>query len=175
MRYVTLWPCGRQPNFAALNRGCHLCSAGWPSRWALAHILVVIVITDEYDLGGTVALLLQDHLTMLIVSHVTTNQSMAVLLLPLCWLYSVMLCLTFTYWLVRWSTYCRSCGKALAFIILACCRCSRKPLRFYSVKVSSRYAIASFTGIPDPVYGEQCPFPFGLHTRSFNAFLPTQC
>ena len=31
---------GRQPNFAALNRGCHLYSAGRPSRWALAHILV---------------------------------------------------------------------------------------------------------------------------------------
>jgi len=29
---------GRQPNFAALNRGRHLCSAGRPSRWALAHI-----------------------------------------------------------------------------------------------------------------------------------------
>ena len=31
---------GRQPNFAALNRGRHLCSAGRLSRWALAHILV---------------------------------------------------------------------------------------------------------------------------------------
>jgi len=31
---------GRQPNFAALNRGRHLRSAGRPSRWALAHILV---------------------------------------------------------------------------------------------------------------------------------------
>jgi len=30
---------GRQPNFAALNRGRHLCSAGRPSRWVLAHIL----------------------------------------------------------------------------------------------------------------------------------------
>ena len=30
---------GRQPNFAALNRGRHLCSAGRPSRWASAHIL----------------------------------------------------------------------------------------------------------------------------------------
>jgi len=29
---------GRQPNFVALNRGRHLCSAGRPSRWALAHI-----------------------------------------------------------------------------------------------------------------------------------------
>ena len=28
----------RQPNFAALNRGRHLCSAGQPSSWALAHI-----------------------------------------------------------------------------------------------------------------------------------------
>ena len=33
---------GRQPNFAALNRGRHLCSAGRPSGWALAHILVFI-------------------------------------------------------------------------------------------------------------------------------------
>jgi len=31
---------GRQPNFAALNRGRHLHLAGRPSRWALAHILV---------------------------------------------------------------------------------------------------------------------------------------
>jgi len=30
----------RQPNFAALNRGRHPYSAGRPSRWALAHILV---------------------------------------------------------------------------------------------------------------------------------------
>jgi len=28
----------RQPNFVVLNRGRHLCSAGRPSRWALAHI-----------------------------------------------------------------------------------------------------------------------------------------
>ena len=33
---------GRQPNFAALNRGRHLYSAERPSRWALAHILVSI-------------------------------------------------------------------------------------------------------------------------------------
>jgi len=31
-------PSGRQPDFAALNRGRHLYSAGRPSRWALAHI-----------------------------------------------------------------------------------------------------------------------------------------
>jgi len=29
---------GCQPNFAAFNRGRHLCSAGRPSYWALAHI-----------------------------------------------------------------------------------------------------------------------------------------
>jgi len=32
---------------AALNRGCHLYSAGRPSRWALAHILVPLVILGE--------------------------------------------------------------------------------------------------------------------------------
>ena len=37
---VTAWHSGsgRQLNFAALNRGCHLYSAGRPSRWALADI-----------------------------------------------------------------------------------------------------------------------------------------
>jgi len=38
--YCTASSSGRQPNLAALNRGRHLCSAGQPSRWALAHILV---------------------------------------------------------------------------------------------------------------------------------------
>jgi len=35
---------GHQPNFAALNRGHHLYLAGQPSYWALAHILVEIMI-----------------------------------------------------------------------------------------------------------------------------------
>jgi len=35
---------GRQPNFAALKRGCHLYLAGRPSRWALAHILVIFIL-----------------------------------------------------------------------------------------------------------------------------------
>jgi len=34
----------RQPNFTALTRGRHLCLAGWPPRWALAHILVPFAI-----------------------------------------------------------------------------------------------------------------------------------
>jgi len=37
-RYCTASSSGCQPNFAALNRGRHLYSAGRPSRWALAHI-----------------------------------------------------------------------------------------------------------------------------------------
>ena len=43
-RYCTASSSGRQPNFAALNRGRHLCSAGQPSRWALAHILVAVYL-----------------------------------------------------------------------------------------------------------------------------------
>ena len=40
---------------AALNRGRHLCSAGRPSRWALAHILVryVSVTSGGRKPGGT--------------------------------------------------------------------------------------------------------------------------
>jgi len=34
---------GRQPNFMALNRERHLCSAGRPSRWALAHISTLLL------------------------------------------------------------------------------------------------------------------------------------
>ena len=52
---------GRQQNFAVLNRGRHLYSAGRPSRWALAHILVVLVlawtcsiISVQYE-GGVAA------------------------------------------------------------------------------------------------------------------------
>ena len=32
---------GVSQTVAALNRGRHFYSAGWPSRWALAHILVL--------------------------------------------------------------------------------------------------------------------------------------
>ena len=42
-RYCTASSSGRQPNFAALNRGRHLRSAGRPSGWALAHILVLSI------------------------------------------------------------------------------------------------------------------------------------
>ena len=36
-----------QPNFAALNRERHLYWAGRPSRWALAHILVLCVVSQS--------------------------------------------------------------------------------------------------------------------------------
>ena len=42
-RYCAASSSGRQPNFAALNRGRHLWSAGRPSGWAFAHILVTAV------------------------------------------------------------------------------------------------------------------------------------
>jgi len=35
---------GRQPNFAALSRERHLYSAGRPSLWELAHILVLAIV-----------------------------------------------------------------------------------------------------------------------------------
>ena len=38
---------GRQPNFAALNRGRHLFSAGRRLRWALTHILVTLSINRD--------------------------------------------------------------------------------------------------------------------------------
>jgi len=41
---------------AALNKGHHLYSAGWPSRWELAHILVRVLFKV-------------DHITRLIRSH----------------------------------------------------------------------------------------------------------
>jgi len=43
---------GRQPNFAALNRGRHLCLAGRPSRWALAHISSCILILGYWCQGA---------------------------------------------------------------------------------------------------------------------------
>ena len=50
---VTAWysSSGHQPNFAALNRGRHLYSEGWPSRWALAHILVLLFFSSP-NLSG---------------------------------------------------------------------------------------------------------------------------
>ena len=55
-RYRTASSSGRQPNFAALNRGRRLCLAGRPSRWALAHILddsrlILMLLYDSLSLG----------------------------------------------------------------------------------------------------------------------------
>jgi len=48
---MALYSSGHQPNVAALNRGRHLYSAGRPSRWALAHILVVPMLFAFVVLG----------------------------------------------------------------------------------------------------------------------------
>jgi len=40
-----------QPHFAALNTGRHLCSAGRPSGWALAHILVCFIMALPMSYG----------------------------------------------------------------------------------------------------------------------------
>jgi len=45
---------GVSKNFAALNTGRHLYSAGRPSRWALAHILVVSIFFIILDRFGSV-------------------------------------------------------------------------------------------------------------------------
>ena len=51
--YCTASSSGRQPNFAAWNRGRHLCSAGRPSGWALAHILVLsFFLFSSPNVGG---------------------------------------------------------------------------------------------------------------------------
>jgi len=44
---ITVWhsSSGRQPNFAALNKGCHPCSAGRPSRWSLAGLDYILVVS----------------------------------------------------------------------------------------------------------------------------------
>ena len=46
-RYCTALCSRCQPNFAVLNRGRHLYSAGRPSWWALAHFLVFVCIVIE--------------------------------------------------------------------------------------------------------------------------------
>jgi len=48
---VTAWhsSSGRQPNFAVLSKGHHIYSAGRPSHWALAHILVSFYLCLKSD------------------------------------------------------------------------------------------------------------------------------
>jgi len=55
---------------AALNRGRHLRSAGWPSRWALAHILVTLSITVLHGRFSWLPVSLLEHRTQR--SHVTS-------------------------------------------------------------------------------------------------------
>ena len=48
-RYCSTSSSGRQPNFAALNRGRHLYSAGQPSRYSLAHISSLTYIYENLN------------------------------------------------------------------------------------------------------------------------------
>jgi len=52
---------GRQPNFAALNRGRHLYSAGRPSRWALAHISSVFLFLSTIGVHSSFYNISQDN------------------------------------------------------------------------------------------------------------------
>ena len=64
-RYCTASSSGRQPNFAALNRGRQLCSVGRPSRWTLAHILVYIYFRyKNWSVYGNVAYLINNVLLL---------------------------------------------------------------------------------------------------------------
>jgi len=56
-----------QSNFAALNRGSHLCLAGRPWRWALAHILVMT--TFSQCLNGLLSLYRYPTTTSLSAKH----------------------------------------------------------------------------------------------------------
>ena len=44
----------------------------------------------------------------------------------------------------RWNMFCHFCAKVLVFIILACCLCWRKQLRFSFQKASLRYSLSWF-------------------------------
>jgi len=68
---------GRQRKFAALNRGRNLYSAGRPSRWALAHILVFLLVFERKYFAGWVGSAMRVLLQ---------NCSVGLLLLVLYWI-----------------------------------------------------------------------------------------
>jgi len=62
---------GRQPNFAALNRECHLYSPGRPPRWALAHILVTAELFYENRTARSTAV---NEAKLVVVTVAATQQ-----------------------------------------------------------------------------------------------------
>ena len=78
-RYCTASSSGHQPNFAALNRGRRLCSAGRPSRWALAHILVVLMFycfnTFVSVFRAVVSAVVHSSLSLLLYCVFSTNKN----------------------------------------------------------------------------------------------------
>ena len=78
--YCTACSSGRRPNFTALNRGRHLCSAGRPSRWALAHIFswaisLSVESTSELGEGNMFPMLLHNDRVSMIYAVFTTPRS----------------------------------------------------------------------------------------------------
>ena len=76
-RYCTTCSSGRQPNFTALNRGCHLRLAGRPSRWALAHIssfLLHFALQLRLGLGLRLGLVLGVALRLVFRYYTTEHQ-----------------------------------------------------------------------------------------------------
>jgi len=72
---------GHQPNFAALNRGHHVCLAGRPSRWALADILVDVRIICFMQYRRTTKrlrgmLMLSDITAVCILENFANHQSL---------------------------------------------------------------------------------------------------
>jgi len=64
---------GRQRNFAPLNRGRHLYSAGRPSRWALAHILVADTLRDLVTLTFNLLTMSRFELSQLLTFRDSSN------------------------------------------------------------------------------------------------------
>ena len=107
---------GREPNFAALNRGRHLCSVGRPSRWALAHILVTFCICCHVFTFLTFYYCLKTflHLCLLINMHdavreILNKHNIFLTFKPLvsaahCWL-CVLLTHCFLFHLLSWYLY----------------------------------------------------------------------
>jgi len=81
---------GRQPNFAALNRGRHLYSTGRPSRWALAHISSFSIhFRAAQSPTATLCDFLSKHICSVyyfVVLHATSNSRVVLCLPPSHWI-----------------------------------------------------------------------------------------
>ena len=86
--YCTASSSGRQPNFAALNRGRHLCSAGRPSGWALAHILVRPTLLPGWVRSIAISGLYVSLSARIAVAWSSSDDSAICYVLPVLWMTS---------------------------------------------------------------------------------------